>query len=44
MAAPIAIGLALRDDAACPVLVMPRASGPHRLEALVGRHHASTRS
>lgn len=38
------VSRALVNQAACPVLVIPRASGPHRLEALVGRHHASTRS
>jgi nucleotide-binding universal stress UspA family protein len=38
------VSRALVNEAACPVLVMPRGDEPHRLEALVGRRHASSRS
>ena len=34
----------LWNEASCPVLVLPRSSDAHRLEMLVGRHHAATLS
>ena len=34
----------LVNEASCPVLVLPRSSEAHRLEMLVGRHHAATLS
>jgi nucleotide-binding universal stress UspA family protein len=38
------VSRALVNEAACPVLVMPRGSEPHRLQALVGRSAVSARS